>query len=234
MKLSLLMWMCLASCYARNAPDASPKEVRVYTVPAGTARDLKVSLSNLGYTGKDQSPALTVETLPDERVAVYADRHMQEGVADIVKGLSAASTSQSIETKVWQVVARPSDKTSIEPALAALSPQLEEVTKTYGPMAFTLYYPATVRASSGETGMVRSNLGEVRVRAVTRGADKIFADVVFTTTFESKYSLNFNATFQLATGKSVVVAQNGATSGDSAKREAFTLFTVVQAQILNQ
>lgn len=224
-----VVWV-LTACQPRHAPliDES-KVLKTYEVPAGTARDLAHIIARIGYE-KDTTPQATAEVLPDGKLAVYASREFQAGVEPLLKSVTSQGSIVTIDFQVWQVLGKRADKTVIGPGLDGVRAELEETTKVYGPMEFSLLTPTRLQVAAGERGDVSNALGSLKVEA-TVSSQRIFTRLEVDTTLEpGKPSLSFRTLVQLSPSKTVVIGQN--TARERKDGEAQTLFYLVNGALV--
>lgn len=156
--LLLLVWGLLASCEKNGAPPAvEVKVLKTYEAPTGTARELKSIIRNLGSV--NGRPEVESEALPDGKIAIFATESFHRGVGPLLTSIAAKGPPETIDFQMWQVIGKRAEKSSFGPGLDAIHTELEATAKAYGPMEFSLHFPARLQLLPGEHGEVENALG---------------------------------------------------------------------------
>lgn len=226
--LLLAAVLSLTAC-TPHAPTDPTSELllRSYEVPGNAAPQLRNVLMNalrLQSDGKDSAKYVgRAEVTPDGKLLVLGSVGVQEGVTALLAAMKAnpAKPPPTITTEYWIVLAKPGAE-PLPDALKAIAPALDEVSKTDGPLSFTLAEKLTLQGLSGERATVDGRNAQVRQFAsVVDGA--VTADLTL-----ERRGQRLDTRLRLAPGKTVVLGSSGAAPSKDGD-EPQTVYFVVRA-----
>ena len=124
-----------------RAPDGDEPLLRTYSVPSGQTRAIVRALSSALSSGKETPPLGTVQRLPDGRLVVVAPQGIHDGITALLGDLEPgkAPPVSTAEFDYWVVFGEPAEAASGLDVVPAITPALQAITESHGPLKFSLH-----------------------------------------------------------------------------------------------
>jgi len=236
--LAACLALTLSACDNYPPPQAAtgsnllnqPLVLHSYSVPAGSAQQLRTVLRELlwfGSDGKDSNKYVgRADVGPGGQLIVLAPETVHEGVRALIAEAekNPVKAPQSLTLTYWAVVGTPVEKAGERPAaLKDVGPALDEVVKSEGTMDFSLMEKLVVSSMSGEHG-------EVMGREIDARQYATLADGTLTADLDlERMGQRVKTRVRLPQDKLMVLASSGLVSKDAADAGKSLIFIVKAA-----
>ncbi len=207
--------------------------LRTYNVPPAHSRAVERALASALSAGEDLPPRGTVEQLPNGQLVVVAPPAIQEGVAELVRGLADVKipAARTAGFDYWVVIGEPAPEAS-GLDLPDIVPALTAIVREQGPMKFTSLEKISLASASDESADITGSRIAVR-QVVTDVGGRLVADVQLEVDTAPEVDpidrcrsggcKQFRTRVNVDPGKLLVVGQTGITGPAGATRSLFYL-----------
>lgn len=169
------------SCSVPGKEASEPEpELRIYSVPGGTANELRSVLASTLSRGEGNPPAGRVSVTPDGQLLVLAAPTIHKGVKELVDTAKEDPATEvvTLELTYWLVAGEPASASSEGGSRVApqVDPLLAEVEQALGPMRFRLLEQTRLTSRAGSFANSQGRYLHVTQQAVVVG-DQVVADL---------------------------------------------------------
>jgi hypothetical protein len=212
-------------------PVETPVVLRTYKVPPRLQNEVRGTLLT-AMGGRSEAPVGQVSVGPGGTLVVVAPESVHEGIEQLVTELGSVESSSlepvPVQLTYWLVVGRPAADPPGGPqprtaaSLHAIAPVLTELTRSQGPMEFSLLERLQLASLGEDSAEMTGGVATIRQRASVVGAN-VVADLRITAgpaTIETRVKIE--------PGQFLVLGQSG--YRDREEPEA-TLFYVISSNV---